>query len=460
MRFFTGLHSERLSDLETEVMRISDEQKSKREAATQIRSFMKQFLLGSELDLVAVIQKVEAELATAKRRLIELEHQRTVDTHPTDSLRATLRRLGTEIESLLQAVEESREAIGEQRALRAELITAKVKAERVDQATAILEGVEYQRCPRCGSDISDRAYDEEACRLCQSRPAQSGPASSMELEALRRDLNERIDEIADSVARREWEMNRMLRQLSQARERKATLDAQLQEELRRYDSGYVEAVRGAERQIATLSERLDSVRRLRQMPIAIDRLEEAAGSLAGTVERLRGAIKEERSRFREADSNIAAISAEFKRVMLAVSFPGVSEEDDVIVDPRNWRPTVVHGDQEWSFWDAGSGGKKTLFNVCYALAIHSVALDRRMPVPEILIIDGPTKNISEDENPELVHALYAEIYRLARDPRGRLQFLLIDSDLVGPTVEMIGFSERRMAGEPGAPCLIPYYSGP
>ncbi len=122
---------------------------------------------------------------------------------------------------------------------------------------------------------------------------------------------------------------------------------------------------------------------------------------------------------------------------------------------------IAHGDQEWTFWDTGSGGKKTLFNVCYALAIHAVALERRMPVPNLLIIDSPTKYISEDKNPELVRSLYAEIYRLARGRNGRrLQFLLIDSDLVGPKTELTGFMARRMAGEPDAPSLIPYYSGP
>jgi hypothetical protein len=31
----------------------------------------------------------------------------------------------------------------------------------------------------------------------------------------------------------------------------------------------------------------------------------------------------------------------------------------------------------------------------------------------ILIIDSPPKNISDDENPDLVQSLYREIYRLA-----------------------------------------------
>lgn len=81
-----------------------------------------------------------------------------------------------------------------------------------------------------------------------------------------------------------------------------------------------------------------------------------------------------------------------------------------------------------------------------------------MPVPNLLLIDSPTKNISDDENPELVRALYEEIYSLAveRD----IQFLLIDSDFVEPGVQIADMSHRRMAGTKDAPSLISYYSGP
>jgi hypothetical protein len=172
-------------------------------------------------------------------------------------------------------------------------------------------------------------------------------------------------------------------------------------------------------------------------------------------------IEAERGRLRFADENARAIAEKFKTIMLEVGFPGVTNDDDVVLDPRNWKPMVAHFEQEWGFWDTGSGGKKTLFNVCYALAVHEVARERGMPVPSILIIDSPTKNISDDENPELVRSLYREIYRSAADGTGAgTQFLLIDSDLVEPEAELTGFSQRRMAGEPQAPSLISYYVGP
>ncbi|MBI1355883.1 MAG: DUF3732 domain-containing protein [Acidobacteria bacterium] len=461
MRFFTGLHSERLSQLESELATTLDEQRSKRQAVEQIRSFMSRFDLGSELEIRAQLDEANHALGELQRRRDELERTRSADTHPSDSLRRTLRSLGSEVDDIRRAVIESESTIAEQIALRAELITAKTKAERADQAGRVLEGVEYKRCPQCGTDVSAREVAPELCGLCGSVRDDLQAAPSLELEALRRDFNERIDRIAESIGRRERQLNRMKRQLAQAEERKALLDQQLQEELERYDSSFVESIRLVERESATLSERVRSLERLQHMPEAIDDLEEEAGALQGRIDRLRSQLEEERARLQGADEKIRAVAEEFKDVMLRVGFPGVSETDDVTLDPRNWRPTVSHGAQEWSFWDVGSGGKKTLFNVCYALALHAVALRHEMPVPSLLVLDSPTKNISEDEDTELVQSLYTEIYQLARDREGQgLQFLLIDSDFFPPGIDLPNFVDRRMAGTDEAPSLIPYYVGP
>ncbi len=458
MRFFTGLHSERLSQLEADLFRAIDQQRGKREAVGQIRAFMLQFGWGTSLDLEAELGIAERAKETAEALRAELEQTRRATTHPTDNLRVELRRHGSEIQDLEVAILESRQAVLEQVALRAELITAKTKSNRVEKAGQILEGVHFERCPECGTDIAERQMPADHCQLCGSHTTTQQEATSVELEALRRDLNERIDQIADSIARRQRELSKSERQLVELRIRKQTLDKQLQLELSRYDSAYVESIRTTEREIATYTERVRSLHRLRQMPLAIGNLEEEAGAIQGEIDRLRSEAAAERDRLKAADENVMVLSAEFKRILLAVSFPGMSEQDDVIIDPRNWAPVVVHGEQVWGFWDTGSGGKKTLFNVCYALALHRVAVQRGMPVPDLLLIDSPTKNISDDENPELVRALYDEIYSLAveRD----IQFLLIDSDFVEPGVQIAEMTHRRMAGTEDAPSLISYYSGP
>ena len=461
MRFFTGLHSERLSQIESELYRTVDEQSGKREAVRQIREFMTRFALGSDLDVVSQIKKNDQDLGEAEAQRAVIEKERQVDLHPTDRLRDELRGLGDQLEDLVTAIAATQEAIAEQKALRAELITSKIKAQRSERASRLLEGVAYVRCPKCGSDLSARVDDCERCHLCGLVENSVQHTSSMETEAVRRELNDRIDQIAESIERREEALGRSKRELEQQRVRKTALDESLQRKLARYDSAYVESIRQLDMQIATLTERRRALEKLQEMPRAIDEFAEQAGALQGRIDNLVSGLRDERSRLDAADEKVDAIARHFKAIMEQIEFPGVSEGDKVVVDSRSWRASIQHDGREWGFWDAGSGGKKTLFNVCYALAVHAAGLELNMPVPRILVIDSPTKNISGHENPELVHALYREIYRLsAADEGDGTQFLLIDSDLVPPGEDMPGFLQRHMAGKPDAPSLIPYYEGP
>lgn len=320
---------------------------------------------------------------------------------------------------------------------------------------------DYECTLERGAEDGQAVRVAEHCHLCGTPSTAREASPGVDTEAVRRELNDRIDQISDAMKRRQLALARSKRELQAAERKKSQLDHQLQEELRRYDSAFVESIREVDREIAMLEERLRSLLQLQEMPRAIGDLEEQAGASQGKIDRLRSAIEDERGRLRSADRNALAIAEKFKEIMLEVGFPGVSEDDDVLLLPKNWKPKVVHSEQEWGFWDAGSGGKKTLFNVCYALAVHEVARERGMPVPDVLIIDSPTKNISEDENPELVKSLYRKIYQFASDEEGLgTQLLLIDSDLIEPEEELNGFMPRRMAGEPDAPSLIPYYVGP
>jgi chromosome segregation ATPase len=140
----------------------------------------------------------------------------------------------------------------------------------------------------------------------------------MELESVRRDMNERIDQIADSITRRTRAVMRTERELQKAESTKARLDQQLQRELQRYDSAYVESIRAVDREIATLEERQRSLIQLQEMPRAINELEEGAGASQGRIDRLRSGIDEERRRLRFADENARAIGEQFKNIMLNV----------------------------------------------------------------------------------------------------------------------------------------------
>ncbi|QCC86817.1 hypothetical protein DDIC_13200 [Desulfovibrio desulfuricans] len=460
LKFFTGLYSERLTKAENELFSAVDEQRTKRNTANEIRNFMQGFEFGSSDDLLNEIDKSKKALLLEGNTLKNLEINRTVQKHPTDSLRVKLRRLGDEVESTRTAILDLGRAIEEQKALRAELIMTKTKAHRLEIASAVLNDVDFMRCPKCGEALPARESTDQ-CVLCgQISTAQYNEMESQEIECVRRDLNDRIDQIGELIKERDIILKKLHRSLKIKTEQKRLLDAQLQHDLDQYDTSLVEAMKIAERNIATLKERINNLNKFLKLSSDVNSLEEEANRLEKYIDALKFSVKKEREALNHADMNTIAIANEFKRILLAVNFPGVSEGDTVSIDTRTWKPYVYHGDIEWSFWECGSLGKKTLFNVCYALSLHIIAIRNNLPVPNVLIIDGPTKNISEYEDPKLVASLYSEIYRIAKQCAGKLQLILVDSDLVNPEKYLEDFVVRRMAGTQNEPSLISYYEGP
>jgi hypothetical protein len=459
MRFFTGMHSDRLSQLEQELDEATDKQRSKREAVVQIRIFMEQFEFESEGDLLGETAKLEAAIAAAESRRDVLEATGKSETHALEPIRDQLRTVTTEVAEIECAIQDLGEMLEEHNSLRSELITSKTKLVRVHEADRVLEGAVLQQCPECGVKVDDRPASKDSCRLC-GEAIEPDELVGDESEALRRYLNERIDEIGSAISRRREERERQGRRLAEARLRRADLDGALSKELERYDTAYISSLRAADREVAALRERIVALRRFQEVPKAILCLEEEAGALQGAIDRLSSSVDEERARLRNADSKVARIASRFHELMLGVGFPGVFDTDRVHIDTRAWQPHVEHDGDHWGFYDAGSGGKKVLYNVLFALSLHGVASELDMPVPSFLIIDSPTKNISEDENPQIVSSLYDMIYSLASRPGNPTQFILIDSDLVSPSGDLPSFSHRRMAGTPDEPSLIPYYAGP
>ena len=455
MRFVTGLYSERMNVLETKVAELIQTQRAKREAGAQIRQFMGQFHLANEDEFDKERASVKRELDDAILAQKNLQQGHKASTHALEPIREQLRKLTKELDGTTVALEDLQARIQEQASLKSELISTKVKASRADQAISVLRNVEFVSCPCCGVPVASTRFDEQSvCNLCGQSPQKEKELTAVDPE-LNSDLDARIDDLGESVDRHKRELARSLKRRESLLERQTELDLRLGQEVERYDSAYTSNARAVDSKVAQLEERIRSIEKLAQMPAAISALEKEAASLQADIDRVKIEMADEQKRLIGADNNLEAIATAFRQIMIDVGFPGVYGEDKVHLDPRNWFPYVRHGEQEWSFADAGSGGKKTLFNVCYALAVHRVALERDLPLPTLLIIDSPTKNITRDEDPELVEALYQRIYKLAEDFCGKLQVLLIDSHLVEPNEPNFKFSKRRMP-----PPLISYYVGP
>jgi archaellum component FlaC len=465
LNFFTGYYSEALSTLQTEFDQLRSEQRAKREAADRIREFLSRFGFASEHQIHVELETVQSAARGFEEWLASDRLTYVSETHFVDEQRDRLRAMSDQLQTEKEVIEDLDRQIEEQRELNAELISMKFKTARADRARTVLEGSTFDHCPNCGQPLSvRRPRPEGACYVCL-QPIGARSDQEPTAATIRDDLDARITDIEDSLRRHTAARRRQQQRVADLTADKARLDLELADLLTTYETDRLARTRDAERQLAELRERARFLDRVRAMPSAVAAMLEEADGISTQLDRLAREIREEQRRLSRADENFAALEANFLEALLATHVPGVAAEDKVVINRRSLIPEIwPGGDQKYSysFYTAGSGGKKTLFTICFALALHRTAALREMPVPTLLIIDTPLKNITPDINPDVVAAFYRYLYEVAvRDLREH-QIVIMDQLLVEPPAQSnLVFAARLMTeDDPANPPLISYYRGP
>ena len=465
MRFVLGYYTERLNELEIRLEEARDERSGKLEAAKQIRMFLERFGFATASDITGDVEQTQRALEEAKAQRTHLQHAHGHETHFADALRQRLRSMSDCLAREEQTLQDLDARIAEQEALKAELLSSKFKLARMESASSVLSGLKFEVCPACGMKIDQGSQIHEGtCQLCRRTiEGRTESASAPEGEIVRRDLTARIDELTESIERHKKARSSQERAVFSVRKEKAILDQKLSDELRNYDSAFLSGSREVDRNVATLEERLRSLQHLVQIPEAISTLEAEADALKIEEEQIRRKIVEEKKSLRSANQYIREIEDRFLQALLAVGIPGVSPNDQIHLNPTTWMPFIFPGGNEsskWDFFNAGSGGKKTLFNVTYALVLHAVASDHGLPLPTFLIIDTPMKNIGEEVNRAIFEGFYRYLYKLAAGPLRHTQLIIIDKDYIAPPAG-IKVNDRFMTPDDEKhPPLIQYYRGP
>jgi DNA repair exonuclease SbcCD ATPase subunit len=375
---------------------------------------------------------------------------------------AQMRQLNERVRSLAGTNRDISLRLSEQEALIAELISLKFKLSRATSATALLEGVAFDNCPVCGTSTATSAGAAGHCYLCKSEISPTSDGSAAEI--YRQDVDDRIDDLKQSVQRHKRSLQRNESELLEARRNRSHLEERLAELTTDYETEYAMRSRSYERRIAGALERISLLERVKGMPKAVGRIQKDADELSSKIDEIRRLIEEEEGRLTTAEQNFKELELNYRAVLLAIGFPGVNENDIVVINRRTLIPEIwTHGDEarKWTFFDAGSGGKKTLLKISFALALHKTAAERNLPVPRLLIIDSPMKNITPDVNPAIFQSFYHQLYSLLAGALSDWQCFIIDQTYLAPTsVSLVVFQKLMTQHDPGHPPLISYYVGP
>lgn len=463
LRYVLGLHSDQLTELEIKLSDLRQKQRGIRESAKQIDNFLSHYGFNSEEKITEEIKKLDAASAEVEQSLRVLTPTNTPQSFVSEETRDQLLWLTRAIEDKQSAIRDTDEQIRDQQSLSAELLSLKLKVARSSVASRVLEGAEFQLCPACGSQL-ERPDDPNHCRLCHSDVKQPTKAPELDAAVVERDLIDRIEDLDRSAKRLKRSLDRHAAELTELTERRVILQRNMDAAKSSGESQYMQRVRALESKRGGLIERRSFLNRVIAMPNELEARRQEADKMSEEIAKVERLIEKEQEKFSAGRANVAELEENFLRIMRAIHFPGIDDKDSVHINTKTWMPYILPGGNEeraWTFSDGGSGGKKVLFKICFALALHLTAANRNLSLPKLLIIDSTMKNITPDINPDVVAHFYKEMYRLLAEELTEWQCVLVDQTYFAPDAAYgLKVTHRMMKKDDSQhPRLISYYKG-
>lgn len=462
LKYVLGMHSDRLVSLQRQLSEKRQEQRTLRETADQIHGFLSKFGFSSESEI-----DLQLDIVNSTAEPLELERDEQLSSASkgktvSDKDREEFSALDRELQVKAEAIKDIEYKIREQESLIAEFVSMKFKAARSSFATELLQTSSFNSCPSCGTDVS-RKPDPGCCNLCKSPLSEAPGGFDQKRAIVEQDLNDRISDLKVSLSRLKRSLERQKVALGQVNDARLAVQHRIDADRRELESEYIQAARRVESKLGELNERRRFLVRVRKMPAEIEETRNKADKLGEIIGKINREIEQEEDRFHIGRSNVRLLERNFKKVLMDIHFPGIGETDVVSINLRSWLPFIYpngNSERKWTFGDAGSGGKMVLFKMCYCLALHLTASEKGLPIPKLIVIDSPMKNITPDINPDVFEHFYKELYRLLNNELSDWQCVVVDQTFCPFEGFESGTIERKLTkSDPDHPPLIGYYTG-
>lgn len=465
LRFIIGFHQEKVSELEESLAELRDKRRSLNAAAGTLRAVLNDASINSYDEIHGEIESLKLKEAELKEVIKSLKSsiKKPINRHAVDSLKNDARAIFYEIENLDIAIRDVKELISRDSRHLNEIKMLKLKVKRDASARLALLSVSYSSCPSCFKDLPERA--NSSCVVCGQEES-IDEASEDNNDILERDADSRIKELTGAVKDHKSQVSKLVRRKNEYICKKAEIDNRLTQLLSEYDSVYLSTVLDTEKELISVKEKIQGLRRLQELPIRVGQLESDALNLTPEINELNEELKKVREQAERDTRNLGKLEKIFLEMLLRAKFPGIKKDDSVSIKSPDFLPDVLDariGDLAvTSFANISSGGKKTIYKSCFALAVHCLARStKNVVLPSLLIIDSPMKNISERENREVFEGFINLIYELAAKELDGTQIIVIDKEYFPPPEGYTKTHKSRHMqpdSEEFSP-LIPYYKG-
>lgn len=417
-----GLYDEIVAGLQAELRAIENELSYLRgEQAATGRIFE-----GTELES---IESVRVARESREARLTVLRE------HEAEQAAAVAQRLGTtelrqrvdiassEIVAARSRIETSKAQLLDLRALDQQLRSQQARIVRALIAEEVMVDFEFVICPRCGLDLDDdRGHG--VCRLClQPEPAHAHVEA---LQAERERLEEQLTETVGLLESRTADLGAQEAALEGALRARNQLARELDHATQAFVSDRQQAIEATAAEKATLEA---EVQKYRAYLVILERGEASGSRIADLTTRrgrIRAQLEEVTAKLRAGQENVDALNARFEEYVRRLEVPSFGAPLTASVDLQTYLP-IVAGRR---FESLSSQGLQVLVNVAHALAHHTVAIDRGLRLPGLLVLDGPSSNVgTEGFDAQRLIDVYDLLADISADYGDRLQIIVVDNNI-------------------------------
>lgn len=448
-----------VSQLRNDLAYAMQEQQSLKKSSMILKEYFKENNIEDQKEIVKEKEYYEEKIYQLDISISELNQQIVKEKeHPLDSLKVSARQLSENIDRYRKGIENYDYRINEQEKLKNEFITSQIKSDRFHKANLFFRDIEFKKCPQCGLKVTSKPLDNEQCYLCK-QPQDRMIQHSYDID---QDLKLRIKELDESIDFLKGERSNLESHLDMLLEEKKRLDNRIIVEESAYDSKFLSYVKNLQKDKISLLGKIDALNRLIPLVNKVEEMDDQALTYETKIRKLRLDLQKASEQIEKDNQNLNDLKHYFLDVLIKVGFPGVTENHKVIINPRDFIPKIENPDTGMiiSFYNAGSGGKKTIFKTCFAIALHMLAIKIGSSLPTFLMLDTPMKNISEREDITIFERFYSLIYELSENELKKIQFIIVDKEFYEPQNTELEILNRHMTPDvDDHPPLIPYYRG-
>lgn len=463
LRYVVGFHQEEVAELETELQLLHDERIALQAGAGALQKALSAEGISEKENIEFHMSQLSEELNEVKHIIATSRQKKQQSTpHAADLLRQKARQMFSEMMTLEDSIRSLEDTIAADKRHLNELTVLKIKYKRMASAKSILGGVEFVNCPRCSQPLSSHGND--VCQVC-GQPEQATTQKDFTSDVVEADTSGRVAELSEIIERYTVQLKMQRLRYEELSEEKRKTDQLISEALEQYDSAYLSSTLEYERRKAEIEQTLYKLSDYLRLLKKVDEEFKRASTLEAQEIDVRRRLKEARKLAESDNTNLAMLEKLFLDCLLRARLSGFSENDQVAIRPPHFLPEVISSAvgnlSVTSFANLSSGGKKSLFKACFAIAFHRLAIKIGAVLPAILIIDSPMKNISERENREQFEGFHDMLYELADTELRETQIILIDKEFhAPPSSAKFQFSSRHMTpDQDDNPPLIQYYRG-